>query len=159
MVKKISRTEEEWQRRLTPEQYEVTRNKGTEIAFTGKYDKHDKTGTYKCAACGNPLFSSENKFDSGTGWPSFSAPLSCENVEQEEDASLEMVRTEVLCSACGAHWDMFSKTGRNRGACATVSIPSLWTLKIKIRPAKGNPNNFIRVRSDQGGTSCILMKD
>ena len=103
MVKKISRTEEEWQRRLTPEQYEVTRNKGTEIAFTGKYDKHDKTGTYKCAACGNPLFSSDTKFDSGTGWPSFSAPLCEKNIEKREDTSLDMVRTEVLCSVCGAH--------------------------------------------------------
>lgn len=103
MVKKISRSEEDWQRRLTPEQYEVTRNKGTEVAFTGKYDKHEGTGTYKCSACGNPLFSSETKFDSGTGWPSFSAPLSCENVEQKEDTSLEMLRTEVLCSSCGAH--------------------------------------------------------
>jgi peptide-methionine (R)-S-oxide reductase len=103
MVKKVSRSEEEWRSRLTPEQYEVTRHKGTEVAFTGKYCKHEGTGTYKCSACGNPLFGSETKFDSGTGWPSFTAPLSRENVEQKEDTSLDMVRTEVLCSACGAH--------------------------------------------------------
>lgn len=103
MVKKISRSEEEWQLRLTPEQYEVMRNRGTEIAFTGKYCDHKGKGVFKCSACGHPLFRSETKFDSGMGWPSFSAPISHKNVTQKEDTSLDMVRTEVLCSACGAH--------------------------------------------------------
>jgi len=79
------------------------RNKATEVAFTGKYCDHKGTGIYKCSACGNPLFSSQTKFDSCTGWPSFSAPLNHKNVEEKEDTSLNMVRTEVVCSACGAH--------------------------------------------------------
>jgi peptide-methionine (R)-S-oxide reductase len=93
----------ELRRRLTPEQYRVTRQKGTERAFTGKYhDCHDE-GIYRCVCCGAELFSSRAKFDSGTGWPSFSTPLAPENVAEEQDHSLAMHRTEVVCSHCGAH--------------------------------------------------------
>jgi len=103
MTAKVIRTDEEWKRELTPEQYYVTRKKGTERAFTGKYwNTHDK-GVYKCVACGNDLFTSDKKFDSGTGWPSFWKPVAEENVETETDRSLIMERTEVLCSRCGSH--------------------------------------------------------
>ena len=95
--------EEDWKKKLTPEQYHVTREKGTERAFTGKYlDLHDK-GTFRCVCCGNPLFDSDTKFDSGTGWPSFWAPLSEEAVKTEEDRALGMRRVEVMCSRCDAH--------------------------------------------------------
>ena len=100
---KVQKTDEEWRRELTAEQYHVTREKGTERPFSGEYEKTKETGTYLCVACGNPLFTSETKFDSGTGWPSFSAPLSQESVRTEEDDKLFMRRTEVLCSRCDAH--------------------------------------------------------
>jgi peptide-methionine (R)-S-oxide reductase len=102
-VDKIEKTNEEWGAQLTPEQYRVTREKGTERAFTGKLYRLNSTGTYKCVACGNQLFSSVTKYDSGSGWPSFWAPISEENVETEKDLSLGMVRTEVVCDRCGAH--------------------------------------------------------
>jgi len=99
----VQKTDEEWKRELTPAEYHVLREKGTERAFTGKlWDNHEK-GVYRCAACGNDLFVSDTKFDSGTGWPSFSEPIAAENVETEQDASLMMVRTEVHCSRCGGH--------------------------------------------------------
>jgi peptide-methionine (R)-S-oxide reductase len=101
--RKIHRTEEEWQDQLTPEQYRVTRTKGTERAFTGEYWDHKGEGVYRCVCCGAPLFDSETKYDSGTGWPSFWAPVSEESVETEEDRSFFMRRTEVHCAACGAH--------------------------------------------------------
>lgn len=96
-------TEEEWRAALTPEQYRITREKGTERAFTGEYHDNKEEGIYRCVACGTPLFSSETKYDSGTGWPSFYAPIAEENVETEEDRSFFMRRTEVHCAACGAH--------------------------------------------------------
>ncbi|MCC6502864.1 MAG: peptide-methionine (R)-S-oxide reductase MsrB [Deltaproteobacteria bacterium] len=100
---KINKTQEEWKKELTPEQYRVTREKGTERPFTGEYVHTKDPGVYRCVACGEPLFSSSAKFDSGTGWPSFYEPLSEDNVSTEEDTSLFMRRTEVLCSKCGAH--------------------------------------------------------
>ncbi len=101
--RKVVRTEQQWREALTPEQYEVTRRKGTERAFTGAYwDCHDG-GTYLCVGCGEALFTSEDKFDSGCGWPSFVRPASAENVEEASDTSHFMRRTEVLCTACGAH--------------------------------------------------------
>lgn len=100
---KIQKTEQEWRRELTPEQYYVTRQKGTEPAFTGKYWNTKDKGVYCCVACGAELFSSDTKFDSGTGWPSFYAPMDPENVRSEEDTSHFMRRTEVLCSNCGSH--------------------------------------------------------
>ncbi len=100
---KITKTEEEWKKDLTPEQYAILREQGTEPAFTGKYlDNHD-SGAYTCAACGLQLFSSDTKFDSGTGWPSFSEPANLENVELRTDDSHGMVRTEVVCKRCGSH--------------------------------------------------------
>ena len=93
----------EWQRELTPEEYQVLRQKGTERAFTGKYHNHKEQGMYRCAGCGSPLFSSDTKFDSGTGWPSFNAPVSDPSVATETDDSLFMRRNEVLCSECGGH--------------------------------------------------------
>lgn len=100
---KVEKSDAEWKAELSPEQYEIMRKKGTERAFTGKYwDCHDK-GVYKCAGCGAELFQSDDKFDSGSGWPSFTKPLAGENVAEEVDRSHFMVRTEVLCHQCGAH--------------------------------------------------------
>jgi peptide-methionine (R)-S-oxide reductase len=103
MTEKVTKSDAEWRQMLTPEQYQVTRRKGTEPPFTGKYYNFKGQGTYTCVCCGNELFSSEAKFDSGTGWPSFWAPVSEANIEQASDASHGMVRTEVMCSRCGAH--------------------------------------------------------
>ena len=104
MAEKVHKTDEEWRRELTPEQYRITREKGTERAFTGEYWDHKEEGVYRCVGCGAPLFSSETKYDSGTGWPSFYAPIDERNVETEEDRSLFfMRRTEVHCAVCGAH--------------------------------------------------------
>ena len=100
---KIVKSDAEWRELLTPEQYQVCRQKGTERAFTGKYDRCKDKGTYVCQCCGNPLFSSDTKFDSGTGWPSFYAPIDPEAVEEEEDNSFFMRRTEVLCARCDSH--------------------------------------------------------
>ena len=103
MVQKVQKTNEEWRQQLTPEQYYVTREKGTERAFTGKYHDNKESGTYKCIGCDVDLFSSETKFDSGTGWPSFWAPAETENVATKMDFSHFMIRTEVLCASCDAH--------------------------------------------------------
>lgn len=103
MSNKVDKSEAQWQQQLTPEQFKVTRQKGTERAFTGEYNNNKEKGTYKCVCCGNDLFSSETKYDSGTGWPSFWTPLKEENVSLEHDNSLFMRRTEVLCTACDAH--------------------------------------------------------
>ena len=100
---KIVKTDEEWKKELSPEEYAVARQKGTERAFTGRYWDHHEEGMYRCACCGTALFRSDDKFDSGTGWPSFSAPAAQENVATEEDDSLFMRRTEALCSKCDAH--------------------------------------------------------
>jgi peptide-methionine (R)-S-oxide reductase len=101
--RKIQKTEEEWQDQLTPEQYRVTRMKGTERPFSGEYNDNKEEGIYRCVACDAPLFSSDTKYDSGSGWPSFWAPLEESNVETEEDRSLFMRRVEVHCAVCGAH--------------------------------------------------------
>ena len=97
------KTDEEWKKTLTPEQYNVCRNKDTERPFTGKYNDCKEKGVYKCSCCGNELFDSDTKFESGTGWPSFNQPINDENVKCESDSSMGMVRTEVMCKKCGAH--------------------------------------------------------
>ena len=104
MVEKVRKTEEEWRKELSPQQYRIMREKGTEQAFTGEHWDRKEVGVYRCAGCGAPLFGSETKYDSGTGWPSFWAPADEENVETEEDRSIFfMPRTEVHCAVCGAH--------------------------------------------------------
>lgn len=103
MNQKVIKSDAEWKQVLTPEQYRIARQKGTERAFTGEYAHTKDAGTYKCVCCGEPLFSSDSKFDSGTGWPSFYEPLSDENVGAEDDKSFWMRRTEVTCKSCGAH--------------------------------------------------------
>ena len=102
-MEKIHKTEEEWKKILTPEQYRIMREKGTEVPFTCGIDKVKTDGTYHCAACGLPLFRAEVKFESGTGWPSFYQPLSPENVEERADDSRGMHRTETLCARCESH--------------------------------------------------------
>ena len=102
-MEKVVRSENQWRELLSPEQYHVLREKGTERAFTGKYwDVHDD-GIYRCAACGAELFDAGTKFDSGTGWPSFTEPVNRENVELHTDTTYGMIRTEVTCAACGSH--------------------------------------------------------
>jgi peptide-methionine (R)-S-oxide reductase len=103
MATKISKTDAEWQKELTPEQFRIARQAGTEPAFSGKYNKTKDPGTYTCVCCGQPLFSSETKFDSGTGWPSFWKPVHEGAVEEESDRTYGMVRTEARCANCNAH--------------------------------------------------------
>jgi peptide-methionine (R)-S-oxide reductase len=103
MSEKIERSDEEWRQLLSPEEYHVLRQKGTERAFTGRYWKTKDAGVYVCAACGNALFGAETKYDSGSGWPSFYQPLAQDAVETETDHSHGMIRTEAMCSRCGSH--------------------------------------------------------
>jgi peptide-methionine (R)-S-oxide reductase len=103
MTEKVMKSEQEWRQQLSPEQYQVTRKAGTEPAFTGKYWKTKDKGTYTCVCCGEPLFSSDTKFDSGTGWPSFYKPLNEQAVATHTDQSHGMIRTEVRCAKCAAH--------------------------------------------------------
>ncbi|MFL2654505.1 MAG: peptide-methionine (R)-S-oxide reductase MsrB [Alphaproteobacteria bacterium] len=100
---KLKKTDQEWRSLLTPEQYHVTREHGTEPAFSGEYDNCKDKGIYKCICCGNPLFHSDQKYDSGSGWPSFYDPITKESIESREDNSLFMVRTETVCANCDAH--------------------------------------------------------
>jgi peptide-methionine (R)-S-oxide reductase len=103
MSKRVEKTDEQWQAELSPEQYAVLREKGTERPFTGRYVDEKRKGMYLCAACGAELFSSDTKFESGTGWPSFYEPAESVNVAEETDSSHGMVRTEVMCARCGSH--------------------------------------------------------
>ena len=102
-MEKVVKSEQEWREQLTPEQYEILRNHGTERPFTGRYVDTKEDGTYCCAACGNELFSADTKFESGTGWPSFFEPADNDAIETRPDNSLMMRRTEVLCARCGSH--------------------------------------------------------
>jgi peptide-methionine (R)-S-oxide reductase len=102
-LEKVKKSEQEWRQELTPEQYEVVRQKGTEAPFTSELNDVKDPGQFVCVACGQPVFDADNKFDSGTGWPSFDRPMSDENVETASDNSMFMKRTEVLCSRCDAH--------------------------------------------------------
>lgn len=115
-MKNMPNTEEGWKKQLTPDQYRVLREKGTEPAFTGKYYRHQEKGRYVCVACGTPLFSSETKFDSGTGWPSFTDVAEQGNVRLVRDPSFGMIRTEVVCATCGGHLGhVFDDGPRDRG--------------------------------------------
>ena len=102
-MKKVEKTDDEWRESLTPEQYHVCREKGTEAPFTGEYARSKADGVYKCVCCGAALFDSSTKYDSGTGWPSFYDPVDKESIAEEEDTSMGMRRVEVMCKACGAH--------------------------------------------------------
>lgn len=103
MSEKVVKTDEEWRAELTPEQYSVARKKGTERPFTGEYNNNKEVGVYQCVCCGNELFSSEAKYDSGSGWPSFYQPIAQDKVETEADTTYGMRRVEILCSRCDAH--------------------------------------------------------
>src|SRR5437016_3186441 len=103
MKRKVIKTDEEWRQQLSPEEYAVAREKGTERPFTGKYNESKDSGKYRCSACGNELFDSEAKYDSGSGWPSFTAPITADAIHTEPDKSHGVVRTEVLCASCDAH--------------------------------------------------------
>ena len=103
MDKKVRKSDDEWKAELTPEQYRITRQHGTEPAFTGKYNQHKEAGAYRCVCCGEPLFDSEQKYDSKSGWPSFWSPIDDKALETESDNSLGMARIEVKCASCEAH--------------------------------------------------------
>lgn len=103
MAEKVRKSDEEWRQELSPGRYQVLRKKGTERAFTGEYWNHHEQGVYRCAGCGAELFQSDDKFDSGCGWPSFTRPAEEERIDEERDTSFGMIRTEVLCSRCEGH--------------------------------------------------------
>lgn len=137
MVKKIIKTNSEWKAELDPEVYEITRNRGTEAPFSGKYYKNKEDGMYHCSNCDAELFSSETKFDSGSGWPSFDDPIIKENVELVEDFSHGMSRTEVICAHCDAHLGHVFKDGPSEttGMRYCINSASL-DFKNKIRSKK-----------------------
>ncbi|UCC19940.1 MAG: peptide-methionine (R)-S-oxide reductase MsrB [Promethearchaeota archaeon] len=124
MKSKIS--EDEWKKKLTKEQYHILREKGTEVPFTGKYVYNNEKGIYKCAGCGKTLFSSDEKFNSGTGWPSFYAPINNDDIEEKVDKKHGMVRTEVLCKNCGGHLGhVFDDVPKNKGCRYCINSISL----------------------------------
>ncbi len=132
MVKKVTKTDDEWKKELTPDQYQVCRMKGTEPPFTGEYYQTKTPGTYTCSCCGAELFNSETKYESGTGWPSFSQPVSEESVSSHDDLTHGMRRTEVTCNSCGAHLGhVFEDGPRPTGLRYCINSVSL---KLKPKP-------------------------
>lgn len=132
MTEKVEKPPAEWRQLLTPEEYHILREKGTEPAFTGKYDKHYEHGIYRCAGCGLDLYSSKDKFDSGTGWPSFTAPVAAENIATEDDSSFFMTRTELLCARCGGHLGhVFNDGPKPTGMRHCINSASLKFVAIK----------------------------
>lgn len=130
---KITRSEEEWKKDLTPEQYKILREKGTEPAFTGRYYHSKDKGVYMCAACGLELFDSANKYDSGSGWPSFDRPIDDDRVEMADDSSYGMQRTEVMCPRCGSHLGHVFDDGPQETTGQRYCINSA---ALKLREAK-----------------------
>jgi peptide-methionine (R)-S-oxide reductase len=140
MTEKVAKTDQEWREQLTPEQYRVVRLKGTERPFSGEYYKTQDKGVYRCVACGSPLFGSEAKYDSGSGWPSFWAPVDEDAVRYEEDSSLGMRRTEVMCAACDAHLGhVFEDGPRPTGKRYCVNSVSLHLVEQGGDSADKNP--------------------
>ncbi len=134
MSEKLSKTEAEWRKELTPEQYQVLREKGTERAFTGCYWDTKTPGVYRCAGCGEPLFSADAKFDSGCGWPSFDRPLVEDKIDEHRDRSFGMLRTEVTCGRCGGHLGhVFPDGPKPTGLRYCINSVSL-----KLEPEEGN---------------------
>jgi peptide-methionine (R)-S-oxide reductase len=137
MTAKIEKPDAEWKKELSTEQYEVLRKKGTERAFTGKYWDNHESGVYTCAGCGTPLFDSKDKYDSGSGWPSYSAPINKENVETEDDLKFGMHRTEVLCKKCGGHLGHVFDDGPN----PTGMRYCINSISLNFKPVPKNGGN------------------